>query len=170
MSKLNTLIDYIQRGKHDELYTPIEAVEMILPYIPKDSIIWECTATKESNIVKVLCANNFEVIATHIFEGTSFFDYEPECYDIIITNPPYSLKTQFLARAFELHKPFMFLLPLTTLEGKQRNKLFQNKTLQLLIPDKRFNFISTKKAPWFQTSWFCVDMNLPKDLNFITSQ
>ena len=38
-------IDYIKRGAFDELYTPREAVESILPFIPKNvKTIWECTA------------------------------------------------------------------------------------------------------------------------------
>lgn len=52
----------------------------------------------------------------------NFFEYEPQHYDLIITNPPYSFKDQFLKRAFELDKPFMMLLPITTLEGKSEAK------------------------------------------------
>ena len=74
--------------------------------------IWECTAIKESRIVKVLRDAGYNVITTHIKDGQDFFKYEPENYDMIITNPPYSLKDKFLKRAYDLKKPFMFLLPL----------------------------------------------------------
>lgn len=170
MSKLKTLINYINSGSFDELYTPEIAVNMILPYIPKGSVIWECTAIKESKIVKVLRENGFKVITSHINEEQNFFNYEPkEHYDIIITNPPYSLKDNFLERAFQLNKSFMYLLPLTALEGDNRSKLYQKYgNIQLLIPNKRFNFIEEKKGSWFQTSWFCYKMNFKKDLNFIS--
>jgi len=86
-----------------------------------------------------------------------------------VTNPPYSIKTKFLKRAFELGKPFAFLLPLTALEGKERGKLYAEYGIQLIIPNKRINFMtgSGKKSVWFQTAWFTWGLNLPKDLNFV---
>lgn len=89
--------------------------------------------------------------------------------DCLITNPPYSLKDEFLAKAFEYGKPFAFLLPLTTLEGIKRGKMFREKEIQMIIPDKRINFIipSKKSSSWFATAWFCYKLNLPKQLNFI---
>jgi hypothetical protein len=61
----------------------------------------------------------------------------------------------------------MMLLPITTLEGKKRGELFRKNGIQVLIPNKRFNFIAAKKGSWFQTSWFTYLLNLPKDLAFI---
>jgi len=133
MSLLEQKKDFSKRGAFDELYTPNEAVEMILPYIPNGvKTIWECTAIKESRIVKVLRDAGYNVITTHIEDGQDFFKYEPEFYDMIITNPPYSLKDKFLKRAYDLKKPFMFLLPLTTLEGK-RGKMFDKNGIQIRI-------------------------------------
>ena len=87
---------------------------------------------------------------------------------MIITNPPYSKKDKFLKRAYFLEKPFMFLLPITTLEGIARGAMFDKYGIQLIIPNKRFNFKPEKKSgAWFQTSWFCNNINLKKDLNFV---
>lgn len=168
--KLKTLIDYSKRWVYDELYTPNEAIEMILPYIPENvKTIRECTAIVNSNITLILKNKGYKVITTHIENWEDFLEYEPKEYDIIITNPPYSLKDKFIKRAYELWKPFMFLLPLTALEGKNRSSLYnKNWWIQLLIPNKRFNFIKEKKWAWFQTSWFCWKINLSADLNFIT--
>ena len=170
MSLLEAKKDFMERGSFDELYTPEEAVEMIIPFIPKNvKTIWECTAIKESKIVKVLKEYGYKVITSHINNDKDFFKYEPKEYDMIITNPPYSLKDKFLERAFQLNKPFMFLLPITTLEGKKRGKMFNENKIQLLIPNKRFNFIpEKKKSAWFQTSWFCSKIKLDKDINFIS--
>jgi hypothetical protein len=170
MSLLEQKKEFSKRGVFDELYTPEEAVKMILPYIPKDvKIIWECTATNNSKIVKVLRESGYEVITTHIIDGEDFFEYEPDNYDMIITNPPYSLKNKFLKRAYNLKKPFMFLLPLTTLEGIERGEMFNDKGIQVLIPNKRFNFKPEKNSgAWFQTSWFCFDCKLNSDINFIS--
>jgi 16S rRNA A1518/A1519 N6-dimethyltransferase RsmA/KsgA/DIM1 with predicted DNA glycosylase/AP lyase activity len=101
---------------------------MILPFIPTHlKTVWECTAVEGSRIVEVLRSNGYNVIPTHINDGLDFFEYEPDSYDIIITNPPYSIKDKLLKRAFDLKKPFMFLLPITTLEGLKRGKMFRKK-------------------------------------------
>jgi hypothetical protein len=170
MSLLEQKKDFVKRGAFDELYTPDEAVEMIIKYIPPHvKTIWECTAIKESRIVVILRAAGYNVITSHIKEGEDFFKFEPSGYDMIITNPPYSKKDDFLERAYALKKPFMFLLPLTALEGITRGRLFHLKGIQLLIPSKRFNFKPEKKSgAWFQTSWFCYGCSLNKDLNFIS--
>ena len=165
MSLLKQKTEYIKRGAYDELYTPREAVEIILPFIPKGiKIIWECTTKNDSNISKILKEKGYTVINSNL----DFLSYAPNHFDMIITNPPYSLKTQFLKRAFQLGKPFLFLLPLTTLEGKERNKLFREHQIQIIIPNKRFNFKPEKKSSaWFQTSWFGWKLNLDNDIIFI---
>ena len=141
---------------------------MIIPFIPTHiKTIWECTAIQESKIVRVLKDKNFNVVGSHIKDGYNFLEYEAENYDMIITNPPYKYKNEFLQRGFELNKPFMFLLPITTLEGKKRGDLFNKNKIQVLIPNKRFNFLDKKSGAWFQTSWFCYKCNLKNDLNFI---
>lgn len=169
MSLLEQKIDFRKRGAFDELYTPDEAVEMIIQYIPKTiKTIWECTAIKESRIVSILKKAGYNVVTSHIENNEDFFEFEPKEYDMIITNPPYSKKDQFLKRTFELNKPFMFLLPLTALEGIERGKMFDKNGIQLLIPNKRFNFKPEKQSgAWFQTSWFCYGCKLENDLNFI---
>ncbi len=169
MSLLEQKKDYSKRGAFDELYTPNEAVEMIIKYIPGNvRVIWECTAIKESKIVSVLRNAGYQVVTSHIDDGEDFFSYEPVNYDMIITNPPYSNKNKFLNRAYSLNKPFMFLLPLTTLEGIERGKMFDKNGIQMLIPNKRFNFKPEKNSgAWFQTSWFCHKCNLDKDINFV---
>lgn len=169
MGTIKAKIDYSQNGANDEYYTPAEAVEMIIPFIPKSvKTIWECTAIKESLIVEVLQSYGYDVIPSHIKDGKDFLTYEPEePYDLIITNPPYSIKDKFLRRAFDLKKPFMFLLPITTLEGLKRGKMFRENSIQLLIPDIRFSFTAKKNGAWFQTSWFTHGLGLHKDLNFV---
>jgi type I restriction-modification system DNA methylase subunit len=93
---LQNKIDYIKRGAFDELYTPREAVECIIDYIPVHvKTIWECTAIQNSEIVNVLRDSGYTVVTSHIQNGLDFFAYEPQQYDMIITNPPYSLKVNF---------------------------------------------------------------------------
>lgn len=159
------MINYTKNVKNDELYTPKEAIEPILKYLDKDKIYWECTDFGDSNIRKVLVKNGFKVIATKKEEFDFLKDEPLFKFDVIITNPPYSIKDKFIRRCYELDKPFMLLLPITALEGKERNKLYKENGLELIVLNKRINFIKEKKNVWFNTSWFCHRI-CKKQLNF----
>ena len=159
------MIDYMQKEKNDELYTPEEAIKPILKYLDKSKIYWECTDFGNSNITRVLKENGFKVISTSkeeldFLNETATFDF-----DIIITNPPYSLKDEFLEKCYEYNKSFILLLPITALEGKKRNKMYKKYGLELIILDKRINYMKEKNNIWFNTSWFCKGI-CNKGLNF----
>lgn len=158
------MINYIQNEKNDELYTPIEAIKPLLKFIPKDYIIWECTDFGKSEISNELRKNGNKVISTY-----SKFDFLKReikgTYHYIITNPPYSLKNEFIKRCYQLGKPFCLLLPITALEGKARGEMFREHGIQVLVLDRRINYHKMKKNIWFNTSWFCYKV-LPKDLIF----
>ena len=146
----------------DEVYTPKEALYSLVPFVPKNWIIWECASGK-GMLAQHLREEGYSVVL-----GENFFtdNFHADC---IITNPPYSIKDDFLERAFGLGKPFAFLLPLTALEGKFRGSLYRKHGIQLIIPNGRIHFIipSGKKSAWFQTAWFTYGLNLPKDLMFV---
>ena len=151
--------------KNDELYTPDYAIEPLLKYLPKDKIIWECTDFGSSNITKLLKQHDYKVISTHKDNFDFLTDIPNFDFDIIITNPPYSLKNEFLKKCYEYDKPFCLLLPLTSLEGIERGKMFREKGINVLVLDKRCDFMDNKKSNWFNTSWFCYKV-LPKQLIF----
>ncbi len=154
-------------GNHnnDEFYTPLYAIDPLLKYIPKNIIIWEPTDYGQSNITKALVNHGCKVISTHINDDIDFLSYTPTFnYDMIITNPPYTLKDEFINKCYELNKPFALLLPLTALEGITRGKLFRKYGVDLMVLDKRVEFIKNK-TNWFNTSWFTYKI-LPKNLIF----
>ena len=159
------LINYIQNEKNDELYTPREAIIPILKYLDKNKTYWECTDFGESNITKILKENGFNVISTSKEELDFLKDKPNFDFDFIITNPPYSLKDQFLEKCYSYNKGFLLLLPITALEGKKRNDLYKKYGLELIILNKRINFMKNKKNVWFNTSWFCNKICKEK-LNF----
>lgn len=151
----------------DECYTPENAIIPLLPYLKKLDIIWDC-AFGSGKLKEHFGKLGFNVVGE---KSIDFFNSNLDC-NIIITNPPYSLKDKFLERAFEIGKPFAFLLPLTTLEGIKRGAMFRERGIQMIIPNRRFNFANpegrkSKGSCWFATAWFCYKMNLPKDLNFV---
>ena len=136
----------------DEVYTPAYAVKPIIKHISTffndDSIIWCPFDEEDSNYVIELKKAGYTVIATHINNEQDFFDYEPKQYDLIISNPPFSLKDKILKRLNELNKPFAMLLPLPTLQGQKRFQYL--KDCQALIFDKRINYYKNKETKEIQ--------------------
>lgn len=151
----------------DEVFTPFYAVEPIVKYIQKGATIWCPFDTEWSAYVQLFKEKGFSVIHSHIDENKNFFFYEPENYDVIISNPPFSIKDDILKRLYELQKPFAILLPLPSLQGQRRFPYM--KDIQYLGFDKRINFYldgnfsKIQKGVSFASGYFCKDF-LPKDL------
>jgi len=148
--------------------TPPIAIEPLLPYLKKNWVIWE-NACGKGNLVKAFEKKGFKVIGTDLLTGHDFLKWQPKKYDCIITNPPYSLKQQFLERAYELGKPFAFLLPLTTFETQKRQALFKEYGLEVVFLDKRINFETPSgkgSGAWFSTAWFSNWLDIGKQMVF----
>jgi len=154
-------------GRSDEFFTPKYALKPLLPFLKKEWTIWEC-AYGSGALVTHLKEEGFKVIGK---DNIDFFDVVVmNNSDIMITNPPYSKKDEFLEHAYQFGKPFAFLMPLTTLEGIKRGALFKKYGLQLIIPNRRINFITPSgkgSGAWFQVAWFTWGLNLPKDIMFV---
>lgn len=85
-------------------------------------------------------------------------------FDMIVTNPPYSLKNDFLKKCYEYNKPFALLLPITALEGVERGEMFREKGISVVVLDRRINFknyedVGKKSGCWFNSSWYIWNPN-----------
>ena len=142
----------------DVYYTPLDALTPILPLIAnKYTRVWEPFAGG-NHIANFLETNGFEVIKGDIVTGQDFFNYEPEKYDIIISNPPFSLKTKILKRLYELGKPFLLLMTISAIDSIERLHLYKENGISLYLLPKRTNFIKpgseSKSSAWFYSCWF----------------
>lgn len=163
-------IGYLTSDRTDDsLFSPFYIVEHIIKYLPKGKKIWCPFDIPEWSAFSVrLKECGFDVISTHLDNGQDFFKYEPKEWDIIVSNPPFSLKDKVLERLYSFNKPFAILLPLNSLQGKSRYKYFQ-QGIQLLSFDARVcyhdrnHMDSVVKGSPFATAYFCRDL-LPKDL------
>ena len=153
-------------GNNDECYTPDYGVEPILKYIPKDATVWCPFDTEESQFVIQISKQN-KVIRSHLESGQDFFDYEPEEWDMIVSNPPFTDKRKFFERALSFNKPFALIMTNTWLNDSAPKQLFKDKDLQLLMFDKRMKFISPDGRDndkiTFSSSYYCYDI-LPKQI------
>ena len=153
-------------GANDECYTPDYAVKPILKYIPEGAIVWCPFDWEGSEFVKQISQQN-EVVYSHLSAGQDFFTYEPDKWDIIISNPPFSNKRQFFERALSFGKPFALIMTNTWLNDSAPKQLFAEKDLQLLMFDKRMKFNmpdgrSNDKIT-FSSSYYCWNF-LPKQI------
>jgi len=162
------MIDTMKKPKYDHFDTPAYAVEPLLSYIKPEWVVWEPTdTTGKSQITKVLRKHGCTV------KSTSKTEYDflhctrscPPWHDIIITNPPYSLKDEFIKECLERGTMWALLMPLTTLEGVKRSNLFARlgDDFGVLVLDRRVEY--TGGSVWFNTSWFCYGI-LPRQLMF----
>lgn len=151
------------KNKNDERYTPPILVKPILQFIKPNSTIWCPFDTKDSEFVILLKKAGHKVIYTHIDLGQDFFEYEPDNYDYIVSNPPFSKKLKVLDRLYKLGKPFAMLMNIECLNYQVVGEFFLDKPLQLLIVDKKVSFDGNTAS--FNTSYFCNKI-LPKDLIF----
>jgi hypothetical protein len=142
VEKLNSKKLMYSSGNNDECYTPYYAVEPILEYIPSNSIVW-CPFDKD------------------------FFTYEPDQWDCIISNPPFTNKRKYFERALSFNKPFALIMTNTWLNDSAPKQLFKHKDLQLLMFDKRMKFIMPdgrdNNKITFSSSYYCYNF-LPKQI------
>ena len=165
----------IKQSNTDEWYTPKEAVRLITPYLSRGGyrkIL--CPFDKqESNFVKVLTEEGFEVTYSHIETGTDFFNIRNlKDYDAVVSNPPFSKRQGILKRLFEADVPFAMILNFNGLfDSKTRWKLFKENDFEVLIPLGRIHFFNegcNGNSPNFQSIYVCKGM-LKKQIEFAES-
>ena len=157
---------FTSQGRNDECYTPRYGVEPLLEFLPKfkNKIIWLPFDDENSEFVKVLRENEYNIINSHIKSGQDYYTYEPDEWDVIVSNPPFTNKKEIFARAINFNKPFCLLMSLTWLNDSTPKKLFKNKGLQLLMFEERMTFKGqdTNKIN-FSSAYFCRDF-LPEQI------
>ena len=138
----------MKSGSSDIFYTPEDVVVPLFNYIPKGQIIWEC-ACGIGSITDLFIKRGYKVKWSDISRDPKedFLTYQPKQWDVIVTNPPFSIKDKFLKRAYSLGKPFAFLLPVTALGGQHREVMYKQYGIQLILLGGRTNFMAEKNAP-----------------------
>lgn len=154
----------------NEWYTTRQDVEYFLKKskIPKNKIIWCPFDTDKSNFVVVLKEQGYNVINSHIIEEKDFYNYEPEKWDIIISNPPFKGKANIISRIIELgNKPFALIYGIQCFNSGGFTRIIGNLTKpQFVMLTKRLKFTKDvsvndyKKllSPTFHSMWICNNL------------
>ncbi len=161
---------YIPQGI-DACQTPAYALNPLLPYLTTRMTIWE-PACGEGYLALALEQLGFRVIRSDILTGQNFFQYQPDEQDWdLVTNPPYSVKYKFLARCYELNRPFALLMPVETMGAKSAQVLFRRHGVEMIWLDRRINFKMPNKgwegsAAQFPVAWFTHGLNIGRENTF----
>ena len=105
--------------KHDDYMTPFSAWEDVSPYIPRHLTLWEAfygNGTSGAHLAEL----GFDVIHEDV-----------DC-------PPFSELPRVLARLRELGKPFVVIIPCSTLTTRYFRDLFPD--IQVIVPRRRIQF------------------------------
>ncbi len=127
---------------YDCCYTPSYALDPLLPFLPRGCTIWE-SACGAGFLVRALERAGHTVIATDLQLGDhyNFMRYAPgESWAVQVTNPPYSIKTEWLARSYALGRPFALLVPVETIALPAYQALAESCGFEWILLDKRVNF------------------------------
>ena len=151
-----------KQNKLDEYYTKEYAITPLLKYIPTKTTVWCPFDKEESNFVKLLREHGCNVIYSHIDTGQDFFEYEPQKYNYIVSNPPYSLRERILERLFLLQKPFALLINEAGLfDSKKRFELLKNNKFEIMVFDSRVDYIKgteVMKGVPFKSIFLCSNI------------
>ena len=121
-----------KRAESDFYPTPPECVIALLDTFPSifGRNVWE-PACGDGAISRVLTGQGMDVHSTDIRHtgfgqgGVDALCTTPENIDSIITNPPFSLATNFIEHLRSFHLPFALLLKATYWHASRRHELFK---------------------------------------------
>jgi len=145
----------------DRCQSPPQVLSMLPASIMNHDRVYEPACGKRY-LAYHLIQMDKKVIIGDKLTGQDYFDstYTPlaEEYDVQITNPPYSLKYKWMARAYALGKPFALLMPLDSLGSKALQNMIQRHGMLMVLPHGRINFEMPRKSWYgsatFNTAWF----------------
>lgn len=171
-------MDKVAGSGNDEFYTPTYAITPLLKYLVSGSRIWCPFDSNESHFASMLKDAGHAVYHTHIGDGYDFFELiekHPDWiqqFDYIISNPPYSMKTEVLAKLFEFGKPFAMLVGVVGLfESQKRFEMFRDNKFEVMYFNRRISYYKDyadeKPAlnPPFSSVYVCSGI-LPKQIVF----
>lgn len=167
-SLIYPLIDKIEDFRKRKGKTKQE-LTIWLPFDTVDDVEFQDFVVEKSNYYKILKEQGYNVIASHIATGQDFFDFEPENFDLIISNPPFKNKKAFFERALIFKKPFALVGPASWLNDSGSYDVFSNIKLQLFMSRSRPTFFRNWKIVWkvtsFKAIYFCFDF-LEQDIDW----
>lgn len=170
--KSNYQADEHTPDPRDQCQTPDYAIDPLLPFLRPEWTLWE-PAAGEGLLVEALHDGGIRnVISSDVITGQNFFTFEPEqSWDVLVTNPPFSLKYRFLERCYALGKPFALLMPVETIGAQTAQNYFREHGVEVIFMDRRVNY-KMPNLGWdgtgaqFPSAWFTWGLNIGTQMLF----
>ena len=133
------MADTPYRNKQDEWMTPLHIAELCYDLLnakagqtvinPFDKV--------ESTFVKVAINNGLNSI-----NGiTDYLETDNYQYDLLATNPPYSIKDKIIQKVLQYGKPAALIMPADALGGKRRHELYKQYGYpSIYVPTARIGY------------------------------
>ena len=171
-------MDKVAGSGNDEFYTPMYAITPLIKYLKPNSVVWCPFDTDNSLFVKMLKDAGHTVRNTHLDGGYDFFEIAKNYkdwvneVDYIISNPPYSLKTEVIQTLFKLGKPFAMLVGVVGLfESQKRFEMFRDNDFEITYFNRRISYMRDYDSgkcelnPSFSSVYVCSNI-LPEKIVF----
>lgn len=159
-------MSYWSQCKEDDEYnTPKELWENIKDYLPgKETIVWEpfYSNGQSGNILSDLGCTVIQCKADFFDDNNKIL----ETADMIVSNVPFSKKKDVLRRLKQLDKPFIIIMPASTIFTHYLRDTFGNN-IQIIVPERRMHFEKDgvlMKRTSFDSCYYCYKMNLKNDI------
>lgn len=153
-------------NKSDNYYTPKMLVKPLIPFLDDYFCIFANAVesgraahtiycpfdTEKSEYVITLKEAGYNVIFGSLETGQDFFEKPiPKEADIVVSNPPFSLKLEVFTKCVYEEKPFALLMNMMAINYQEIGFFFaslRHGDIQFIIPDKKVSFNG-------KTSSFC---------------
>ena len=152
--------------KDDDYETTEEIWKMIYPYMKNYVSLYEpfyCSG-KSGEILKSFGLNV-------IHEDEDFFEnYMKHDYDLIVSNPPFSIKKQVFDTLHKINKPFIMISPVSIITKLFFREKYEDEDITILIPLRRLQFSKKDKQLsrcWFDCIFVCYKLGLDKQIIFL---
>jgi len=152
--------------KDDDYETPKYIWEMILKFISREKTLYDpfyCRGHTKSVME--------ELGYDCIHEDEDFFtSHDKHEYDILLSNPPFSIKKKVFDKLKKIDKPFILIVPVSTITTKYFKDNFKNDDITIIIPEKRLQFMKNGKQLkdcCFDTIFVCYKMNMEKQMIYL---
>jgi hypothetical protein len=121
----------------DEWFTGSETVELVNELLKPSGTILCPFDTEQSYFVK-----KAKALGNCIYGIRDFLSSNYE-YDFLMTNPPFSIKTQVIEKVAKSGKPSALVLPLDCLGGVKRHQIYEQYGYPLVyMPTRRISYYS----------------------------
>jgi hypothetical protein len=127
----------------DQAQMPPYALLPLLPFIPKDWIVWDSYASKQGFLAETINAmrGNVMIESGMLLDGADFLQIPPKMTaQMQITCPPRSLLHEWIARSYDNRQAFALLMPFDVWATPEAQAMFQRFGMSAIVLSRPIRF------------------------------